>query len=260
MDQLGNKTILVLIAGGHASGKESGCKILEQQLHELDNKLNVKKVNMNDYLIEDKDRPGCKEPTLFNWNELRYQLNLLLKQEYDVVILYGLYALYDKQITSLATVKIFIDCDADVRLGRWIERDILSKTRDHRLDEAILQHQQKEELEKVLDIYLNYSRNEMKLYINDTKENADIILPRGADLVGFTLILDGLKPLLLKKIHRHQNMTKSESGDSYDMTSTSIINRETVLHTLKQISGEPSVQSLTNDNFSNTRKVYYDAN
>lgn len=258
-----NETILILLAGGHASGKRSGCKILQQQLQKLDGELNVKEIDMNDYLEKDKLKPGCKEPKLYKWDILKDQLNFFMSQDYDVIILYGLYALYNNQIMDQATVKVFIDCDADIRLGRWIERDILSRSRDSTLNAVSVQHQQNKELENLLDIYLRYSRTEMKIYINDTKENADIILPRGADLVGFSLILDGLKPLLLKKFYQHQKKSNSEVDDAYAMKSTSSISsmsRDTVLHTLKQISEEPSVQSLTNDNFFNTTKIFHEAN
>lgn len=263
MDQRVSDSILVLISGGHASGKSSGARILVNQLSELDDQLHVKEVNMNDYFREDPNMPGCREPLLYDFQRLENDLNIYMNQDFDVVILYGLYALYDKDIVSQATVKVFIDCDADVRLGRWIERDVLNRKRDLNLDEVVLQQKQKEELESLLSTYLQYSRNEMKLYINDTKDKADIILPRGADLVGFTLILDGLKPLLLEKIQQHRTMSNSdfsEYGTLPIIHSTANFNRETVLHTLKQISDEPSVQSLTNDNFSNTRKIFYDAN
>lgn len=37
-----------------------------------------------------------------------------------VIILEGLYALYDPEIRDMASMRIFMDLDGDVRLGRWI--------------------------------------------------------------------------------------------------------------------------------------------
>ena len=36
-----------------------------------------------------------------------------------VILLEGLYALYDPEIRDMASMRIFMDLDGDVRLGRW---------------------------------------------------------------------------------------------------------------------------------------------
>ena len=260
-----NGAIVALISGGHASGKRSGAYILKDQLEKLfgGSKISIKLINMNNYLItSEKQNFGSRQPNDYDFIRLRDDLNLYIDRiEYEVIIVYGLYALFDKQICDLATVRIFIDCDADVRLGRWIKRDVLTESHEGKTDQEVedLKEQEKIKLEKLLNVYLNYSRQEMKLYINDTKENADIILPRGADATGFKLIVDGLKVTLLPLLqttHRSDSQTSTFSENR----SGSFSNRDTFIQNLKNLSSEPSVMSLTNDNFTNTKKIFYDLN
>lgn len=48
----------------------------------------------------------------------------------SVVIFEGMFALYDKRIRDMMDIKIFVDTDADVRLGRRLRRDIAERGRD----------------------------------------------------------------------------------------------------------------------------------
>jgi len=47
------------------------------------------------------------------------------------VIIEGIFAFYDERIRNLASLKIFVQCDADTALGRRILRDIAERGRDH---------------------------------------------------------------------------------------------------------------------------------
>lgn len=259
-------TIVVAIAGGHASGKKCGTNILREQLINRFNdvKLNIKTFDMESYMTPIENKSGSREPKQYNFTQIKKDLETsILDDQYDVIILYGLYALFDTNITNMATVRVFIDCDSDVRLGRWIKRDVLLDYTD-KSDKEIeyLKRVEKEKLENLLHIYLSYSRQEMKLYIQDTKDKADVILPKGADISGFTLIIDGLQSLLLQRLDNstsNNNLQDSRtlSNRSY---STSSLNRETVINSIKMLSQEPSVMSLNNDNFSNENKIFYDVN
>lgn len=249
-------TIVVLIAGGHAAGKQSGANILASQLHDKfsDEMINITKLNMQDYMTASDN--GSRLPSQFNFDKLKSNLDDLMNNEkVDVIIVYGLYSLYDDRIVDLATVRVFIDCDADIRLGRWIKRDVLvDYTGKSENEIADLKLQEKKKLDKLLNIYLNHSRFEMRLYIQNTKEKADVILPRGADVSGLLLIVDGVQSILFKKFIEF-------SGAQTDRSmSTSSTNRESVIHNMKLLAHEPSVRSLNNDNFSNQNKIYYDVN
>lgn len=261
---LEDSSLVVLIAGGHASGKESGAIILKDELSRKfkDDELNINLIDMQDYMTPIEGQHGSRLPSQFDFIKLQTDLEIAVSSDvYDVIIVFGLYALYDKKIVSMATISLYIDCDPDVRLGRWIKKDIL-------IDESNDNPNKEEEMEKLeqlLNTYLNYSRNEMSKYIQDTKERADVILPKGADIVGFILIVDGLQSSLLKRLRKNSSrkssissstMTISDTNRSYSVSS---LNREAVIQSIKILTNEPSVMSLNKDNFSNKNKIFYSA-
>lgn len=259
-----NEAILVLIGGGHAAGKKSGAHILKRQLQlKFENEnLKIQILDMERYMTQHQQKVGARSPQQFDFDQVRKNVEALTSSDNDVVIVYGLYALYDVELVSMATVRVFIDCDADVRLGRWIKRDVLTLTAESNEineDPEVLKKKEKEKLEKLLNSYLNYSRSEMKAYIQDTKENADVILPKGADIAGFTLIVDGLQSLIIQKLEETHGRASSQ-GETPRSCSTSSLNREAVIHSIKMLSQEPSVMSLTNDNFSSKNQIFYDVN
>lgn len=99
-------------------------------------------------------------------------------QPQQIILVHGLYALYDKELRDMAQIKVFIDSDADTRLIRWIKRDVLgTKTNT---------------LEEVINTYLLGARIEMSDYIVPTKEFADIVMPRGAEPNAVRLVIDGI--------------------------------------------------------------------
>jgi uridine kinase len=51
-------------------------------------------------------------------------------QTSDVLVMEGIFALYDKRIADLATIKVFVDTDSDTRLIRRIRRDVLGNKKD----------------------------------------------------------------------------------------------------------------------------------
>lgn len=257
-----SEAILVLIGGGHASGKKSGARILEEQLKLKfkDESLKIVMKDMEQYMSIDPKKTGSRSPYQFNFSDIKNDLEVLMNSDCDVIILYGLYALYDVEIVSMATVRVYIDCDADVRLGRWIKRDVLAAhSGKDRGTLELLKKAEKDKLEKLLDSYLTYSRSEMNTYIQDTKERADVILPKGADIAGFTLIIDGLQSLLIQKLEDSMHAATELQGQSARSYSTSSLNRETVIQNIKMLTPEPSVMSLTNNNFSNKNQIFYDA-
>ncbi|MCL4141850.1 UNVERIFIED_CONTAM: hypothetical protein GTU68_019231 [Idotea baltica] len=83
----------------------------------------------------------------------------------QVVIVEGILLLVEKQIRDLMDIKIFVDCDADVRLMRVIHRDIEERGRD---------------IEAVLNRYTETVKPMHLQFIEPTKRFADIIVPLGA--------------------------------------------------------------------------------
>ena len=48
----------------------------------------------------------------------------------DLILFEGIFALHDKEIRDMMDLKIFVDTDADIRLLRRINRDIVDRGRD----------------------------------------------------------------------------------------------------------------------------------
>ena len=48
----------------------------------------------------------------------------------DLILFEGIFSLHDKEMRDMMDLKIFVDTDADIRLLRRINRDIVDRGRD----------------------------------------------------------------------------------------------------------------------------------
>ncbi len=83
-----------------------------------------------------------------------------------VLIIEGILCLADKQLRDEIDMKVFVDCEADLRLGRVIKRDIIERGRD---------------VHKTLERYEATVRPSHIQFIEPTKNFADIIVPQGGE-------------------------------------------------------------------------------
>ena len=83
-----------------------------------------------------------------------------------VIVIEGLFPLYDATLRDMMSLKIFVDTDPDVRFIRRLQRDIRERGRsaDH-----------------VIEHYLATVRPMHNQFIEPTKRFADVILPHGAN-------------------------------------------------------------------------------
>lgn len=83
-----------------------------------------------------------------------------------VIVIEGLFPLYDAALRDMMSLKIFVDTDPDVRFIRRLQRDIRERGRsaDH-----------------VIEHYLTTVRPMHNQFIEPTKRFADVILPHGAN-------------------------------------------------------------------------------
>jgi len=83
-----------------------------------------------------------------------------------VIVIEGLFPLYDTTLRDMMSLKIFVDTDPDVRFIRRLQRDIRERGRstDH-----------------VIEHYLATVRPMHNQFIEPTKRFADVILPHGAN-------------------------------------------------------------------------------
>lgn len=81
-----------------------------------------------------------------------------------VIILDGILILWDQRLRSLMDLKLFVDADADVRLGRRLRRDMDERGRTP---------------ESVLAQYMATVRPMHLEFVEPSKRYADVIIPRG---------------------------------------------------------------------------------
>ncbi len=84
----------------------------------------------------------------------------------NVVIVEGILILSDEGLRKMFDIKVFVDADADDRLGRVIQRDIAERGR------SVL---------KVLERYHDTVKPSHLQFIEPSKRYADIIIPRGGE-------------------------------------------------------------------------------
>ncbi len=82
----------------------------------------------------------------------------------EVLIIEGILCLTSPELRDLMDIKIFVDCDSDIRLSRVIQRDINERGRD---------------VKQVLARYEKTVRPSHIQFIEPTKRFADIIIPQG---------------------------------------------------------------------------------
>jgi len=78
-----------------------------------------------------------------------------------IVVVAGLFALWEPRIRSLMALKIFVDADADIRFIRRLQRDVLERGRS---------------VQSVVEQYLQTVRPMHKLYIEPTRRHADLVV------------------------------------------------------------------------------------
>lgn len=205
-----NDSILVVIGGGHAAGKSTVAHSLKNDLAKAFNDiaLDIQVLNMEDYLIEPKTNKAYDSQKSFAISvaapgDLNLNLSILKPSRYDfdklktyvksqldsckdslsqkVIIVHGLYALYDKELRDMSKLKVFISGDADSRLIRWIRRDVVNG---------------EETLESIINQYLQESRAEMNDFIFPTKAFSDVIMPYGPESNAINLLVDGIIPYI----------------------------------------------------------------
>ncbi|RVD82773.1 uncharacterized protein DFL_007187 [Arthrobotrys flagrans] len=95
----------------------------------------------------------------------------------DVLIVEGCYMLCEKRLVEMSDIKVFVDLNADARLGRRVVRD----TEERGIP-----------LDKVFDQYLRYGKRAFEGRIEPAKSRADVILPKGVEGAAIDLIALGI--------------------------------------------------------------------
>lgn len=204
-----NKILIIGVAGGTGSGKSTFTENLKQKFGD-----NLTILYFDNYY---KDRSNIPEAERKNINydcPEALDINLLIKHIkqlreghsiecplYDftthtrkseskiikpnkILVIEGILTFHSIELRNLLDIKIFVDCDADERILRRTMRDIQSRGRN--INDIMLQ-------------YITTVKPMHNLYVEPTKQYADIILTGGLNATALDVIVSKLKLYLDKQ-------------------------------------------------------------
>ncbi|NLA23484.1 MAG: uridine kinase [Bacteroidales bacterium] len=184
--------IIIGIAGGTGSGKTTVVKKIIENL----NSNEVAVIAQDSYYkdnshlpIEERQDINFDHPDSIEWNLLiehvkKLKFGKIIEQPMysyltctrldetitvnprKVVIIEGILILGNKELRDLMNLRVFVDADADDRLSRVIQRDIVERGRS---------------VIKVLERYEKTVKPSHLQFIEPTKRYADLIVPQGGN-------------------------------------------------------------------------------
>jgi uridine kinase len=193
-------SFVIGIAGGTGAGKTTVSRTVAETVGEA-----VTRIPLDNYYedlshleYEERAEVNYDHPSAFEWELLRAQLDSLLMgqpvempqydfevhnrkdervtvEPSDVIVLEGILSLFDEQVVEMLDLKVYVMTDADVRILRRIERDVVDRDRD---------------LEGVIDQYLETVKPMHEQFVEPTKKNADVIIPEGANRMAVDLLVE----------------------------------------------------------------------
>jgi uridine kinase len=203
--------LIVGIAGGTGSGKTTVVKkvlevfpndeviVIPQDAYYKDNRqitlAEREKINFDhpdsveftlliNHLKQLKKGKSVEMPIYSYLTCLRAKETITLKPA-RVALVEGILILTDSGLRNMLDIKVFVDADADDRLGRVIQRDIVERGR------SVLQ---------VLDRYHDTVKPSHLQFIEPSKRYADIIIPGGGEnQVGIEVLISIIEKHLLKE-------------------------------------------------------------
>ena len=187
-----DKIIIIGIAGGSGSGKT---RLVKNILSELSDTKTIS-IEVDSYYkdlshlsFEEREKNNFDHPNSIDFELLYYHLKEILnnkkietplynykehirdknnvktiEENIQIILLEGIFALYDQKIRDLMEIKIFVDTPSDVRILRRIKRDV---------------NKRKRTIESVIEQYNKTVRPMFIKYVKPTKEYADLIIPYG---------------------------------------------------------------------------------
>ncbi len=140
------------------------------------------------HLLELHEGKTIEEPT-YSYLTCSRQTETRLIKPRHVVIVEGILCLTQPELRDLMDIKVFVDCDADLRLSRVIMRDTEERGRG---------------VTQTLDRYKNTVRPMHLQFIEPSKRYADIIIPQGGkNQVAIDILTQYIEKQLIENKHNH---------------------------------------------------------
>ena len=207
MNKTNDKPFVIGVAGGSGSGKST---VTREVLASIGPDM-AAVVMQDDYYLdqtamspEDRRKTNYDHPDAFDWPLMMQHVQALSRgqaiemPEYNfylhnrssktitvtpapVIVVEGLFALFDEALRGMMSLKIYVDTASDVRFIRRLQRDISERGRS---------------TESVITQYMETVRPMYKQFIEPTKRNADVILPHGANGPAVDIITTKVKSLI----------------------------------------------------------------
>jgi uridine kinase len=204
-----DKAVIIGIAGGSASGKTS----ISQQLYDyFKGNHCVRIIKQDDYYkdqsdktMEERVKTNYDHPFAFDNDLLVEHLKMLKDKKKiekplydytmhtrsqetevvegrDIIILEGIFVLYQEEVRNMCDILVYVDTDADIRFIRRLKRDMEERGRS---------------LNSVCDQYLNTVRPMHEQFIEPSKKYAHIIIPEGgSNKVAVDLLITKMKSII----------------------------------------------------------------
>ncbi|TVY48714.1 Uridine-cytidine kinase-like [Lachnellula occidentalis] len=132
-----------------------------------------------------------------------------------VLILEGIFALYDPRVLELLDMKIFCEADADTCLSRRILRDVEERGRD---------------IEGCIKQWFAYVKPNFEAYVEPQRKVADVIVPRGVEnRVAIVMVIQYIERLLIEKSKSHRAALKKlgQSAENDALSENVILLKQT---------------------------------
>lgn len=137
----------------------------ERQKINFDHPASIEFELLADHIIQLKAGKTVNEPIYSYLTCLRSSETREISPK-SVIIIEGILVLFPPLLREQMGLKVFVDCDSDLRLSRVIQRDIIERGRN---------------VQAVLDRYEKTVRPSHLQFIEPTKQFADIIVPQGGN-------------------------------------------------------------------------------
>ena len=195
---MSEKICVLGVAGGSASGKTTIIKKLQDYFGE-----DIAVISHDAYYkahpemsFEERSKLNYDHPDSFESDRMAEDVRKLIKgyaidmPVYDyvnhnrsnetikvepktVIVMEGILILENKELRDLMDIKIFVDTDADERLMRRIQRDMIERGRS---------------IESIIGQYSETVKPMHEEFVEPSKKHADIIIPRGGENAAGNLV------------------------------------------------------------------------